>query len=128
MLLSLCKDIADIPVGGTFDLCAEAHALFVCALFDYLIKTVECAAADKEDIGRIDLYKLLMRVLASALGRNIGDSALKQLQKRLLHTFAGNIPRDGCILALASDLIDLININNTLFGTLNIKIGSLQKS
>lgn len=69
-----------------------------------------------------------MRVLASALGRNIGDSALKQLQKRLLHAFAGNIPRDGCILTLAGDLIDLININNTLFGTLNIKIGSLQKS
>lgn len=84
-------------------------------------------AADKENIGRIDLYKLLMRVLAASLGRNVCYRAFKQLQQRLLHALAGYVACDGCILALTGDLIYLVNVDYALFGALNVKIGSLQK-
>ena len=37
----------------------------------------------------IDLDKLLMRMLAAALRRDVGDRALQNLQQRLLHALAG---------------------------------------
>ena len=79
MLLRLCENIADISVRCTFNFRTETHALFIGTLFDYLIKTVKRAAADKENIRGVDLDKLLVGMLASALRRNIRNRSLKQL-------------------------------------------------
>ena len=68
-----------------------------------------------------------MRVLASALRGYVRDSTFKQLQKRLLYTLAGNVAGNGCILALAGDLIKLINIDDAFLRALHIKVGGLQK-
>ena len=68
-----------------------------------------------------------MRVLAAALGRNVGDGALKELQKRLLHALAGDIARDGSVLALAGDLVYLVDIDDAALGALNVKIRGLQE-
>ena len=43
----------------------EAYVLNIDALLDDLVDPVESAAADKENIGRIDLNKFLLRVLAA---------------------------------------------------------------
>ena len=62
-----------------------------------------------------------------ALRRNVRYRAFEQFQKRLLNALAGYVACDGRILALAGDLIDLVNVDYALFGALNVKIGSLQK-
>ena len=53
----------------------------------------ECARDDEQDVGRIDLDELLVRMLAPALRRNRGNRSLEDLEQRLLHTLAGDIAR-----------------------------------
>src|ERR1700694_4810459 len=53
-------------------------------LFDDLLKPVERPTADEQDVGGVDLDEILVRVLAPALRRHVGDSALEDLQQRLL--------------------------------------------
>ena len=79
MLLDLGKDLPHVPLGAAFDLGAKAHGLLVGALFDDLIQTVEGAAADEEDVAGVHVDKLLVGVLPSALGRDVGNGALQQL-------------------------------------------------
>ena len=66
--------------------------------------------------------KLLLRVLAPAGGRDARDSALEDLEQRLLHTFAGDIARDGEVLGLAGDLVDLIHVDDTDLRAVDIAV------
>ena len=50
------------------------------AFFDDLFEADECAAANEKNIRRIKLLKVLLRMLASAAGRNIRDGSLEDLQ------------------------------------------------
>ena len=127
MLLHLGKDLAHIPLRAAGNVRTEAHGFFIGSLFDDLIQPVKSAAADKQDIGGVHLDKLLVGVLAPALGRHIGHGTFQQLQQRLLHALAGYVPGDGCILALAGDLVDLIDVNNPLLGPLHIEVRRLQQ-
>src|SRR5262245_23427999 len=81
------------------------------ARFDDLLETVERAAADEENILRVDLDILLLRMLASALRRHRRDRALEDLQQRLLHAFAGDVARDARVFRLPGDLIDLVDVD-----------------
>ncbi len=87
----------------------------------------ERAAADEQDVGGVHRGEFLVRVLASALRRNIGDRAFQNLQQRLLHAFARNIARDGGILVLAADLVDLVDIDDALLALLHVAVGRLQQ-
>jgi hypothetical protein len=69
-------------------------------------------AADKQDVGGINLHVILLRVFAPALGRNVGDGAFQDLQQRLLHAFARYVARDAGRIGLAGDLINLVNVND----------------
>src|SRR6186997_1667129 len=64
------------------------------APIDRLVEADERAAADEQDVAGVDLEELLMGVLASALGRDVGDRAFEDLQERLLHAFARDVARD----------------------------------
>ena len=48
-------------------------------------------------------------MLAASLRRDIDDVALQEFQHCLLNTFSGNVTGDGRIVALACDLVDLVN-------------------
>src|SRR5690606_20328956 len=87
----------------------------------------ERTAADEQDVGRIDLEELLLRVLAAALRRHRGDRAFDQLQERLLHAFAGDVARDRRVVALTRDLIDLVDIDNARLRLLDVVLALLQK-
>ena len=69
------------------------------AVADDLLEAVERAAADEQDVGRVDLQELLVRMLAAALRRHRGDRAFDQLQQRLLHAFARHVARDRRVVA-----------------------------
>src|SRR5262249_23269452 len=83
--------------------------------------------ADEQNIRRVHLQELLLRVLAAALGRNVRHGAFDDFQKRLLHSFARDISSDGGVLALAGDLVDFIDVNNAPLGSLDVMVGRLQK-
>ncbi len=68
--------------------------------------------------------ELLVRMLAAALGRHIGDGAFQNLQQRLLDAFAGDVARDGRVLVLTADLVDLVYIDDALLAALDIPVGS----
>ena len=66
-------------------------------------------------------------MLAPALGRHRGDGAFDQLQQRLLHAFAGNIPRNGRIVGFARNLIDLVDIHDAGLCLFDVVIAFLQQ-
>ncbi len=55
---------------------------------DLLFDTLKCTAADKKNIFCIDRDHLLFGVFAAALGRDIHNRTLEQLEKALLNPFA----------------------------------------
>jgi hypothetical protein len=97
------------------------------AALDDLIEADEGAAADEEDVGRVDLQEVLLRVLAAALGRHVGDGALDDLEQRLLHALARHVARDARVVALAADLVDLVDVDDAALRPLDVVIGVLQQ-
>ena len=61
-----------------YDLSIKADGAGADALFHDLLQTVKGAAADKEDIGGVDLDQLLMRMLSASLRRNAGNGSLQE--------------------------------------------------
>ena len=52
-------------------------------------ETDERPAADEENVARVDLDEVLLRMFAAALGGNVRDRPLQDLKQRLLDPFAG---------------------------------------
>ena len=117
--------VAPTGAGLTSDL--EAHRLLADAAVDDLVEADEGAAADEEDVGRVDLEELLVRVLAPALGRHVGDGALEDLEQRLLDALARHVARDRRVLVLARDLVDLVDVDDPLLALLDVAAGRLQQ-
>ncbi len=105
----------------------KAHRLRTQTLLNQLLKPREGATADKENVGGINLQELLLRVLSSPLRRHTRHGPFDDLQKRLLHPFAGDIPSDRRVLGFTSNLINLVDINDAPLGPLNIAIRRLKQ-
>src|SRR3989339_1243352 len=95
----------------------ETHLVCGNTLFDHLVQTDKCSAAYEQDVACVDLEHLLVRMLASSLGWNAGICSLDDLQQCLLDTFSGNVTCNGDVLALLGNLVDLIDKDNTMFGS-----------
>jgi hypothetical protein len=85
------------------------------------------AAADEQDVGRVDLQELLLRMLAPALRRHGRDRAFHDLQQGLLHALARHVARDRGIVGLAADLVDFVDIDDAALRPLDIVVGGLQQ-
>ena len=96
------------------DVGLEAERLLAGAPLDLLVEADERAAADEQDVRRVDLEELLVRVLAPALRRNVGDGAFEDLQQRLLDAFARHVAGDRGVLVLAADLVDFVDVDDAL--------------
>ena len=96
-------------------------------LLDDLLEPGERAAADEQHVGGVDLDEFLMRVLAAALRRHRGRGALEDLQQRLLDALAGYVPGDRRVLALAGDLVDLVDVDDPGLGLLDVVVGGLDE-
>src|SRR5207237_6315054 len=86
---------------------AEADRLAADAPGNDVVQPDEGAAADEQDVGRIDLDVLLLGVLAAALRRHVADGPFEHLQQRLLHALAGDVAGDADVLVGLGDLIHL---------------------
>ena len=72
-----------------------------------------------------------MRMFTSTLRRNACNCTFKDLQECLLYTFTGYISGDGCVLGFTCDLVDLIDVDDTVLRTFDIIIcclNDLQKN
>ena len=123
----LTKQVVLVDRGGAGDLGVKAHTLVAHAIGDDLVQTHKGTAADKQDVGRIDLQQLLLGMLAAAGGRNACHRTFKNLKQRLLNALARNIAGDGEVLGLAGDLVDLVHVDNADLRALNIAIGGIDE-
>ena len=106
---------------------AETHRFLADSLLYDFVETDKSATADEENLLGIDLDVFLMRMLAAALWRNVAGAALENFQQRLLHAFTGDVARDADVVGLASDLIDLVDVNDADLGALHVVIRVLQQ-
>jgi hypothetical protein len=109
------------------DVGLEAERLLADAALDRLVEADERPAADEQDVRRVDLEELLVRVLAPALRRHVGHRALEDLQQRLLHALARHVAGDRGVLVLAADLVDLVDVDDALLALLDVAAGRLQQ-
>ena len=109
------------------DVGTEAHPLHADPPADDVIEADESAAADEEDVGGVDLQELLLRMLAAALRRHGGDRPFDDLEQRLLHALARNVARDRRVVALARDLVDLVDVDDAALRLLDVVVGVLQQ-
>ena len=84
-------------------------------------------AANKQNVGGVDLQHVLVGVLAPTLGGHRCCGAFNQLEQRLLHTLARHVSRNRRVFRLARDLVDLVNINNALLGFFHIVVAGLKQ-
>src|SRR5690606_20250223 len=89
--LYLLQDLRCFHLGG-LDIRIKADGLLADSSLNDFIQSVKCAAADEQDVRRIKLDKVLMRVLPSSLRWNAGNGSLQNLKQRLLNAFAADIP------------------------------------
>ena len=61
-------------------------------------------------------------MLSAPLRRNVRHRRFDDLQKRLLHALARDVARDGHVLALSCDLVDLVDIDDAALRALDIVI------
>ena len=68
-----------------------------------------------------------MGVLAPALGRHRGGRSFEDLEERLLHALARDVPGDRRVLRLAGDLVDLVDVDDPGLGPLDVVVGGLDQ-
>ena len=68
-----------------------------------------------------------MRVLAPALRRHVGHRALEDLEQRLLHALARDVAGDRRVLALARDLVHLVDVDDAALALLDVVARRLQQ-
>ena len=124
---ALLEDLALVAVDPRLDRRAEADALVADAPLDDLVEVRERAAADEEDVRRVDRQELLVRVLAPALGRHRRRRPLEDLQQRLLDALARHVARDRRVVGLAGDLVDLVDVDDPGLGLLDVVVGGLDQ-
>src|SRR5436190_10713377 len=125
--LHLFERGADLALRQRLDVGLEAERLLAGAALDLLVEADEGAAADEQDVGRVDLEELLVRVLAAALRRDVGHRAFEDLQQRLLHAFTRDVAGDRGVLVLAADLVDFVDVDDALLALLDVHAGRLQQ-
>ena len=106
---------------------AEADRAPADPLLDDLLEAVERAAADEQHVRRVDLDEVLVRVLAAALRRDVGDRALEDLEQRLLDALARDVAGDRRVVRLARDLVDLVDVDDPALGPGDVEVGRLDE-
>src|ERR1019366_475977 len=109
-------------------LAVEADDPLAETVLNDLLETIERPAANEQDVGRVDLDEVLVGVLAAALRRDVGHRALEDLQQCLLDPLTAHIASDRRVVALASDLVDLVDVDDAALSARDIEIGGLDQA
>ena len=101
--------------GLGVDVRTETHILVRRTVEDGLVDAIESAAADEQDVRRVDLEHFLVGMLAAALRRNAGNGPFEDLQQGLLDAFTGNVTSNGRVFRFAGNLIDFVDVDDAPF-------------
>ena len=123
----LSEVILGFDLGLGLDLRTEAQAALADPVGDDLLQARERTRHNEQHVGGVDLDELLVRVLAPALGRHRSLGTLQDLQQCLLDTLAGDVPGDRRVLALAGDLVDLVDVDDSGLSALDVVVGGLDQ-
>ena len=107
---------------------AETEVLLARAALDNRHNAVERAAADKEDVCRVNLNHFLLGMLSATLRRNGGNRTFEDFQQRLLHALAADIARNRRIFALAGDFVDFVDVDDAALCRVNVVIRCLNQA
>ncbi len=66
-------------------------------------------------------------MLTTTLRRNVRDGSLDNLEERLLNTFAADISRNRRVVSLSSDLVDLVDVDDTALRAFQVVVCILQQ-
>ena len=106
---------------------AESQPTLADAIGDDLLQTGERTRDDEQHVGGVDLDELLMRMLAAALRGHRRLGAFQDLQQSLLDSLTGDVAGDRRVLALAGDLVDLVDVDDAGLGALDVIVGGLDQ-
>src|SRR5256885_15501519 len=67
-------------------------------------------------------------MFAAALGRDVANGALQNLEQGLLHTFAGNVAGEGDVFGFARDFVDFVYVNDAALGALDVIVSILEQA
>ena len=121
------KLVLRVDLGLAAYLCTKAEAPLADPVGHDLLEARERTGHDEEDVRGVDLDEFLMRMLATTLRRNRRLRALEDLQQCLLNTFTGHVAGDRRVLALAGDLVDLVDVDDAGLGALDVVVGGLDQ-
>src|SRR6266704_478974 len=126
--LDRAQDLADVlAVLQAPHVRTEADAALFGAAADDLFQAVERSPADEQYVRGVHLHEVLVGMLAAALRRHRRDRSLDQLQERLLHAFAGDVPGDRGVVGLARDLVDLVDIDDAALCLVDVVVAVLEE-
>src|SRR5579875_262404 len=106
---------------------AEADPLAPDSVLDDLVEPGKGSSANEQNIGGVDLDEFLVRVLPSTLRGNRCRRSFEDLEERLLDTLARNVTGDGGVLALPSDLVNLVDIDDPGLRAFHVVISCLNE-
>ncbi len=113
--------------AGARNLRIEAHALVAHTVRNNLVQAHKGATTNEQNVSGVNLQKLLLRMLTATRRRHACNGTLKNLEECLLHALTRDIARNGEVFCLASNLVNLVHIDNAHLSTSNVAISSRNK-
>ena len=92
---------------------------------DDLVEADEGAAADEQDVGGVDLDELLVRMLAAALRRHVATVPSRIFSSACCTPSPRDVAGDRRVVALAADLVDLVDVDDAALRLLLVVAGRL---
>ena len=100
---------------------------FTQALLNDFFDAVKGPTYNKEDVLGIDMNHFLLGMLTPALWWNAGHCSLDNFQEGLLNPFTRYVTGNGDILPFFGNLINLIHVDDTTLGPVNVEIRRLKE-
>ena len=98
------------------------------ALGNLALNTIKSTAADKQDVMRINMDILLIRMLTATLWGHVDNGSLQQFEQSLLHTLATHVTRNRRVICLSGYLVYLVDKDDATLGSLDIIVSHLQQT
>ena len=92
------------------------------------LDTVEGTSADEEDIARVNMYVVLVRMLASALGRHVHHRSFQEFQQSLLYALSAHVTGNARVVTLTGNLVYFVDEDDAALRRCHVVVGNLQET
>ena len=92
------------------------------------LDTVEGTSADEEDIARVNMYVVLVRMLASALGRHVHHRSFQEFQQSLLYALSAHVTGNARVVTLTGNLVYFVDEDDAALRRCHVVVSNLQET